>query len=512
VLFLTLGAGAGGTRHPLRPGQITIGRSIDCDIVVNDESVSRRHAQIAVSGTGAVVRDLSSSNGVFKNGERVSEAAIAAGDRLRFGSIDAIVETGPATKVFESPQPSGAMSLSQTVYRRPDDLARGATTAVDAQRVIRLLAEVGRTLTAGLSLDDTLDRVVTLLMAHVPAERAMITMRGGPEGPLVPRVARSKGGDTAPFAVSRTVTDLVSGERAAILTADVRQDQRFDAAVSLVRDDVRSLMCAPIVADGGLIGMLYVDTGWQHQFSVADLELFTALADYASVAIAQARLAERIREEERRRERLSRYHSPAVVDRVLRDDRTADGPSGQERDVTILFVDIVKFTTMAEQMPAEQVVEILNQFFSRMTEVVFANDGTVDKFIGDAMLAVFGAPIEQADHARRAVATARAMQAALGDLNARAIAPKPLVIRVGLHSGVAIVGDVGSPQRLEYTVVGDVVNTAARLQGEIARPGDVVLSRATLDRAGEPKPEVEPIGMVTVRGRVSAIEAFRLVC
>jgi adenylate cyclase len=356
-----------------------------------------------------------------------------------------------------------------------------------------------------------LERVVTLLVGHIPAERAMLLMRASDSDEFVPRVTRVKA-SAAPassFSVSRTVMDLVARERASVLTADVRQDNRFGAAVSLVRDDVRSLMCAPLVADGSVIGLLYVDNSWHSQFSVADLELFTALADYASVAVAQARLAEKAKQEARRRERLARYHSPAVVERVLRDDPSTEEAASQERDVTILFADIVKFTTMSETMPAEQVVRILNAFFSKMTEIVFAHEGTVDKFIGDAILVMFGAPIAQADHARRAIDTAKAMQAALEDLNARQVAPRPLQIRVALHSGLAIAGDIGSQQRLEYTVIGDVVNTAARLQSEVAAPGDIILSRATLERCGMTFP-VEAIGPVNLRGRTATIDAFRL--
>jgi adenylate cyclase len=440
------------------------------------------------------------------------ETSLAPGDRLRFGKIEAVVEEAPDPEPAESGPADGAhgLTLNQATYLRVDALVQGAIN-VDGKRVIRLLSEIARSLGASLSLNTMLERVVTLLVGHIPAERAMLLMRASDSDEFVPRVTRVKA-SAAPassFSVSRTVMDLVARERASVLTADVRQDNRFGAAVSLVRDDVRSLMCAPLVADGSVIGLLYVDNSWHSQFSVADLELFTALADYASVAVAQARLAEKAKQEARRRERLARYHSPAVVERVLRDDPSTEEAASQERDVTILFADIVKFTTMSETMPAEQVVRILNAFFSKMTEIVFAHEGTVDKFIGDAILVMFGAPIAQADHARRAIDTARAMQAALEDLNARQVAPRPLQIRVALHSGLAIAGDIGSQQRLEYTVIGDVVNTAARLQSEVAAPGDIILSRATLERCGMTYP-VEAIGPVNLRGRTATIEAFRL--
>jgi adenylate cyclase len=518
VLFLKLQTGADPHPHALRDGQtLIIGRGFDCDVVINHDSVSRRHAQVVVSGDRATVSDLNSSNGLYRNGERIQEADLSPGDIVRFGSVEASIAEPPATR--EQPVLDGsapAIQLEHTIYRRVGTVAKGAAAVVDANRVIRLLGEVARTLVASLLLGETLERVVDLLLAHIPADRAMLSMRESAAGDFVPAVTRLKPGSagaSTPFSISRTVADLVQRERVAILTADVRHDERFDAARSLFRDDVRSLMCAPLCGYGtetSIIGLLYVDISWNHQFSVGDLELFTALADYASVAVSQARLDARIKREARQRERLARYHSPAVVERVLQDDHSSEAMIGQERDVTILFADIVKFTTMVEDMAADAVVRILNQFFSSMTDIVFAHEGTVDKFIGDAILVVFGAPTAQADHALRAIETARGMQAAIEDLNAKQIAPRPLQIRVALHSGSAVAGDVGSAQRLEYTVVGDVVNTAARLQSEVAAPGEIILSRATLERAGRPL-EVEAIGAVKVKGRTSTVEAFRLV-
>ena len=150
-----------------------------------------------------------------------------------------------------------------------------------------------------------------------------------------------------------------------------------------------------------LIGLLYVDNPVTRQFSEADLELFSAIANYAAVAITQGRLAERLREESERRERLQRYHSPAVVDRIMA-RRGADGDAvlaAQDREISVLFADIVGFTALAESLAPSEVATLLNRFFSEMTEAIFAEEGTVDKFIGDAILAVFGAPVEQPDHA-----------------------------------------------------------------------------------------------------------------
>jgi len=173
-----------------------------------------------------------------------------------------------------------------------------------------------------------------------------------------------------------------------------------------------------------------------------------------------------------------------------------------------MFADIVGFTTMAESMEPAAVAEMLNGFFAAMTEVIFEHAGTLDKFIGDAILAVFGAPFEQADHAVNAVQAAIGMRRVLVDLNAHRGGP-PIALRIAIHSGRAVTGDVGSPRRREFTVLGDVVNTASRLQSAVAEPGQIIISRQTLERAGG-SIRATPVGPVTLRGRQAAIEVFRV--
>jgi adenylate cyclase len=219
------------------------------------------------------------------------------------------------------------------------------------------------------------------------------------------------------------------------------------------------------------------------------------------VAIAQARLAERLARESRNRERLQRYHSPAVVERVLA--RQDEMLAAQEKDISVLFADVVGFTTMSETRPPTEVAAMLNTFFSRMTDEIFAEEGMVDKFYGDAILGVFGAPVDQSDHADRAVRAAQAMRRAVAEMNANGSLPQ-LRIRYAINSGVAIAGDVGSARRRDYTVLGDVVNTAARLE-TVAKPDQIVISRATYDRIQSPI-AASSLGEVPLRGRAGKVE------
>jgi adenylate cyclase len=141
-----------------------------------------------------------------------------------------------------------------------------------------------------------------------------------------------------------------------------------------------------------------------------------------------------------------------------------------------------------------------------MTDVVFDHEGTLDKFIGDALLAVFGAPLDQPDHALKAVRTAIAMRKALADLNERGGVPM-LQMRIAINSGVGITGDIGSPRRREFTVLGDVVNTCSRMEGEATGPGEIVISGSTYASVKD-QVKTRPLGTKMLRGRATPIEIY----
>jgi class 3 adenylate cyclase/DNA-binding NarL/FixJ family response regulator len=222
---------------------------------------------------------------------------------------------------------------------------------------------------------------------------------------------------------------------------------------------------------------------------------------------------------------LKRLHA-AVVDqassaRVLRSfvprqfaDRLASSPGGpierQELEVTVLFSDIRGFSALAERLSAREIADVVGRHLGAMAEVVVAHGGTLDKFAGDAVMAVFGAPDPVADHARRALRCAIAMQRRQGELNAEGWGGSlpSLEMGIGVNTGTVVAGTIGGAGRLEYTVVGDAVNVAQRLQGE-AGGGQIVASASTV--AAAPELAAEPIGLRPVKGRSEPIEVFRIV-
>jgi adenylate cyclase len=262
-----------------------------------------------------------------------------------------------------------------------------------------------------------------------------------------------------------------------------------------------------------------------------------AAGDYASrltldradelgqLATAMNQMSVGLSERDRVRDLLDKNVSPEVAAALLRDGSAL---GGQEREVTILFADLRGFTTLSEKLTPHELLTLLNRYLDRMSAAIEAHGGVIDKFIGDAIMALFGAPVAQADAADRALAAALAMEKALVQLNTELAAEgiAPLAIGIGVNTARVIAGNIGSHRRLNYSVIGDGVNVASRLQSLTRTPEyhtNVITSAATLaacrptpprspssspPSASSPLPTFRPLGTVPVKGRAEPVEIF----
>lgn len=483
-----------------------LGRSRHCDLTINDDSLSRRHAEFERTAGGFLVRDLGSLNGVILNGHRTPEAPLADGDRLRIGDIEFRVAIDAAALsvpvVFdEAPLPVDAGTLAHAAQGggpRTLEVAPGlsmsvasgeaavpGTAAGEGTGLVRALREAAEALLAGRDLDDLLRRFLRIVARDLGAERGLVGLRNAITGDIDARATWAAGRwSREPITISRAIARHATETQRALLVRDATTDARFAAAQSIHALHIRSAMCAPMLRDGRVTGLLYVDTlGDAKPFTVESLQALTVLAALAAVAVEETRLKASVAHEQQLRSRLERYSSPAVVADILRAGSATDaGMRCEEREITVAFADFAGFTQFSDERAPAEVSRALNHAFEALCQAVFDEDGTLDKFTGDGMMVFFGAPAAQEDHAARAVRAGLCMQATMARLAAAGL---PLALRIGINSGPAIVGDIGTPLRRDYTAIGATVNLAARLEHTVATAGQIVIGPRTRELLGD---------------------------
>jgi adenylate cyclase len=520
---------------------VVIGRAPDCELLLQNESISRQHARIAYDDEGWVLRDLGSKNGSRVNAFQITDQVLRHGDRIDLGTIRMYVEIGPesaatrARVVFDE-KPSAPAHTEVLELQGLDDLLQAAgdlknqpsaytdgdvlsgigsekpTGLEGSAKLLRLVSESAESLLSSTTLAETLDRILSLVFANLPVERGVICLYNPLSNSIEPMAMRNREGvPDSPITISSKITGLAIDEKKAVLIKDTALDDRFGGAESVIMMNIHSAMCAPLLRDQNVSGYIYVDRqSTTNPFDMAQLQALSILALLAAIAVEQAALRDDIHREQERRMRLARYSSPAVVEKILEAPDAGIGAMvADESEVSILFADLIGFTTMAERLPASEVILILNQIFERLTGAVFELEGTLDKFRGDGMMAFFGAPLVMPDHAERSVEAALRMQEALAALNSARDGVRPIQMRIGVNSGSVVVGDIGSPQRKDYTVIGDVVNIASRLESSVAKPGEVVIGEATWLLAKHAF-ECEALDEVRLKGRQKTVQPYRV--
>ncbi len=287
-----------------------------------------------------------------------------------------------------------------------------------------------------------------------------------------------------------------------MLSQDAASDEQFAGVDSIVSQGVRSTICAPLVGESRVHGAIYADRLDPFAaFKPDDLELISAVAAQTAIAVENARAHERLAREEVARANYSRFLPEYVVKQML-ENPDSFKLGGVNQTITVLFADIRGFTRISEHAQPEKIVGLLNKYFSAMTDIIFAHGGTLDKYLGDGLMALFGAPsVPRRRIASNALNAAVAMQRRILGINLelRQEGLNEIGVGIGLHTGEATVGYIGSERRSEYTAIGDTVNTAARLESN-ARGGEILVSDATA-KAARSRYKLKPRDPITVKNR-----------
>jgi adenylate cyclase len=511
---------------------ITVGRGNANDLVLNDSSVSRFHAVIKLRDNSIFIADRGSTNGIVLDDTKINkETELKDGDvalvghyQLRLENVD---EKGIQVRRGEWPSTLNNIMRDRTAQaqlpRSADVPSSGltdmATRVKKLERenyLLTVLYEAGKALNAKLELEDICEQVITLACLIEGVERGFVMLfneRGDVVRQSEVRYRDPASSEKRPqIILSQSVLELIRKERQPILIEDVSADERFSGSESLKISGLRSAMCAPLVGKEQLFGLLYVDNLERPAaFTQDELNVFALVAAQAGAAVDNAMAHEKIAQQSLQRSALERFLSPEVVEMVVANPDIRLG--GVNQEVTVMFADIRGFTTMSEEMEPSRVVEILNEYFTRVTDVIFDNGGTLDKYIGDAVMAVFGAPISKGNDAAAAVNSAIQIQRLLVELNRDAAAREwpELRVGIGINTGSAIAGNIGSPRRLDYTVVGDAVNTAQRLMTNAAG-GQILISESTAKKLGKPGKtiDLERLPELKVKGRSELVPVFRV--
>ena len=524
----------------------TIGRAPDNAVVLDDPRASRYHAHIKSNENGgfiivdgAVINGQlrRSANKVFINGDAQFEQQLKNGDRVTIGASTLRFEQPPeerTTDVRYDDKPLGhtqllisANDVMSTVLRSKDEISAAMPqrdkmleTLQRKANILTALYEMSKTLGSVFDLNAIFDKATDVIFRSTPADRVVALLaESGHSGDLedvvlTPIAMRARDNKLEAHArrlsIGRTITRKVMKDRVALLSQDAASDEQFAGVDSIVSQGVRSTICAPLVADTRVHGALYADRLDPFAaFKPDDLELISAVAAQTAIAVENARAHERLAREEVARANYSRFLPEYVVKQML-ENPDSFKLGGVNQTITILFADIRGFTRISEHAPPEKIVGLLNRYFSAMTDIIFAHGGTLDKYLGDGLMALFGAPTATPEDASNALNAAVAMQRRVLSINQelRDEGFPEIGVGMGLHTGEVTVGYIGSERRSEYTAIGDAVNTASRLETN-AKGGEILISDATA-KAANSRYKLEARDAISVKNRQQPVALWEV--
>ncbi len=515
----------------------SLGRHPNQTIQLLDRVVSKEHAVVHHMKDGTfLLKDGGSRNGTYVNGELVKGAIrLKNGDKITIGSTDLFFHDEPKT------QPLGMGRV--TIHADGMDThIRSRLASVEDERFmpevkildvgslrrdyekLRISHELNQSIGLEMDLQVLLEKILEKAFEIFPADRGVILLRRGYGGALVesssegsmddllPLIVRSRQGDADVdnVRISQTIINEILEGRQAVLSSDAMMDSRFNKSHSIVLEQIRSTMSVPLLHDDYVLGIIHLDSKIARgAFTEKDLQILTGFARQAAMMIEHNRLLEKMREEIRAREHLDRLLSPQLVEEVL-SGRLELKKGGELRRGTVMFADIRGFTTLSERLAPQEVVGLLNEYFEYMVDIIFQYNGTLDKFIGDEIMAVWGAPLTTERDTFYAVKAAIEMQSMLHSYNQERTANGEMTVNIGigLNTGEVVAGYMGSTRSMNYTVMGDTVNTAARFCST-AGPGEILIGENTFAEVGHLF-ETELLPPTKLKGKHEHVDIYRV--
>ena len=471
-------------------GAYYFGRDPECQLVLTSPHVSRRHARVTFEETSLCIEDLNSPEGITVKGVRlITEQRFAYPQSFALGSVTVMVEPAetepaPTTDTAGVPLPGDdEVRITMTVNAKGRGQLPVHGLADEIANRLEMLYDLPLQFAAEPDLKKLYRLILERVMDLIPgAKRGALLIFEPATGKLAVRASIPP--DTAP--ISRTLIQRAAREQQGFIWGD---DMDVEApSHSMVNLHIRTGMYVPMLWKGQTIGVICVDNP-KHRavFRHEDLQFLISVSHYAAAALANQLLQEDIETNNQTMQHLLANFSPKLRSKLLQKAREGKlQPGGEKSDVTILMCDLRGFTRASASLPSEVVVEMLNDYFSVLGDIIFENDGTIDKFIGDAILAVFGSPEPDEMHALKATRAAVFMQTATRRVNERrSEARLPYCeLGIGIDTGEVLHGFIGAKERIEFTVIGDTVNKAARYC-DSAAAGEILIGAATRDGVGD---------------------------
>jgi len=526
---------------PIEDKEIVLGRSNDCDVILSTEEISRHHAKIFIKEGAYIIADLKSLNGTYVNRQRIVEHKLKHLDEIWLGSKCRIVFRDDIPKkeikTFQAKDSHESKYIDQMAHVREEieevkntlfkismeqaeptlqKTKEVVTPSIDIKKLSRAyrrldaLYKATQIMGSAHHLDSKLAQVLDLVIEVLGAERGFILLKDENKNTLVTKVARAMGSGLEANSPSMGIAGKSAIDGEPVLMMDRSADVEFGNRESVIARKITSAMCVPLRIEDRILGSIYIDTIRKKAFfDEGDLELFCSMANQIALAIENAQLNMKMLEEERKRDNFRRFLPDIVVEQII-SKGSAIQLGGEKKKVTTMFCDIRGSSQMAEQLSPQELLFLLNEHFTAMTEIIFAWNGTLDKYIGDEIMAIFGAPIPTGDDAYSAVCAALDILKRNEELNVLRISEgKPAFqLGIGIETGEIVAGFIGSPKRMEYTVVGDRVNSAKRLC-DMANPGTIVVgSGAWAELKGRVRGS--PIGTFKVKNKEQFIVAYEV--